>query len=200
MACSVQFSTEMILAELSEIGILSLTFCLGWFTWSVVIRSTKERFRSKSLQGVDTKDSVTKATPMFVENDDAANKEFLRTDSPLSLSKLDEQRLSKNSNLRRASFRVWPAEFDATQAESEAFVDAACDECVAPVPTCHKSTFEWRRDSDVSTTAGSEVDEASDNESDSVDFKGFDDEKFSPAVLFEQYGLFGAVPGTWKID
>lgn len=163
---------------------------------------TKEHFRSKSLQEVDTEDSVTKATQKCVENDDAVSEDFLRADSPLSLSKLDEQRVAKNKNLCRVSVLVWPAEFDATYAESEALVDDACDDesAEAPVLTCNQSTFEWRRDSDVSTTAGSEVDEASDNESDSVEFKGFDDEKFCPAALFEQYGLFGAVPGTWKID
>lgn len=145
---------------------------------------------------------MIKATPKLAENDDADDEDIQEPYSSVSPSTPDVQRLFESYNLFGASVGTWSAEFAASDAESEASGDDACDDECAEVsrPTCCKHMFEVRRDSDVSTTAGSEVDEASDNDSEGADFKGFDDEKSSPAALFEQYGLFGAVPGTWKID
>jgi hypothetical protein len=191
----------MILAELSEIGLLAVTFCLGWFTWSVVIRMTKQHFHCKSLQEVDTTSSVMKTIPKLAEND-ADDEDIQEPYSSVSPSSLDVQKLLESYNLFGASPGIWSAEFGASDAESEASGDDACDDEYVEVsePTCYKHMCEVRRDSDVSTTAGSEVDEASDHDSEGADFKGFDDENHSPAALFEQYGLFGAVPGTWKMD
>jgi len=201
MACSVQFTTEMIFAELSEIGLLAVTFCLGWFTWSVVVRAMKEHFHIKLLQDVSTANSGMKAAPKLADTD-AADEDIQEPHSSVSPSSLAAQRLFESYDLFGASAGTWFAEFEASDSQSEASDDDVCDDESAEVsgPACYKHMFEVRRDSDVSTTAGSEVDEASDNDSEGADFKGFDDEKFSPAALFEQYGLFGAIPGTWKID
>jgi hypothetical protein len=161
----------------------------------------KQHFYLKSLQEVDATNSEMKAAPKLAETD-ATDEDIQEPYSSVSPSSMAAQRLLESYNLFGASVGTWSAQFDASDAESEASDNDACHDDHAEVsqPACYKHMYEVRRDSDVSTTAGSEVDEASDNDSVGADFKGIDDEKFSPAALFEQYGVFGAVPGTWRND
>jgi hypothetical protein len=195
-----QFSTEQILAEFSEIGVLALTFCLGWFAWAFVLRITKQHFqvweKSTPAAGTAASKLVDSWSECEKECDEEEASEAPSVAKPEGASKQDMQKLFESYNLFGASAGAWSGEFDVCDSDSELSEDETSSPGEPPV--CQKH-HEERRDSEVSTAAGSDVD-ASEEEAEPLRYSiGFQEaSRPSPAALFEHYNLFGAPTGTWS--